>query len=56
MIEFAELIYLRDRSIQEFQMAQRASNPLVSRPHYRMAVAYQERADSLKRKLISAAS
>lgn len=56
MREFSELVYLRDRSAQEFQMAQQASSPLVARPHYRMAVAYQERADSLKRKLISVAS
>jgi len=47
----SDLIYLRERCSQEFQLAQQASNPLVAKPHYNMAVTYQERAEDLKRKL-----
>ena len=51
-MDFSDLIYLRDRSTQEFQMAQKASDPIVARPHYSMAIAYQERAQELKRRLL----
>lgn len=51
MEEVSELIYLRQRSLQEFQMAQMASSPGVAKPHYSIAIAYQEKADQLKRRL-----
>ena len=51
---FSELTYLRDRSTQEFQMAQRASDPKAAKPHYRIAIAYHERAQELGRWLSNA--
>ena len=54
MEAFSELVYLQDRCTQEFQMAQRASDPVVARPHYSMAIAYHERAHELGRRLSNA--
>lgn len=51
MEAFSELVYLRGRSAREFQMAQQAVDPAVARPHYSMAIAYQERAREMKRRL-----
>ncbi|HEX8215065.1 MAG TPA: hypothetical protein VF582_06285 [Allosphingosinicella sp.] len=51
MEAFSELVYLQDRCTQEFQMAQKASDPAVARPHYSMAIAYHEKAHELSRRL-----
>jgi hypothetical protein len=51
MEAFSELVYLQDRCTQEFQMAQKASDPAAARPHYSMAIAYHEKAHELSRRL-----
>lgn len=54
MENLSELTYLRERSLQEFQMAQRAPDAVVARPHYSMAISYQERAEAVRRRLACA--
>ena len=53
MQDFSELVYLQDRCTHEFQMAQKAPDPAVAKPHYSMAIAYHEKAQELGRWLRS---
>ena len=48
-----ELAYLDERAAAEFRMAQQASSVTVARPHYHMATVYQDRAETLRRRLRS---